>query len=101
MKRKQIYKIEYPTGKIYIGKDAYGNSRYFGSPDPAQINADFEALPVSVRMDYTVRKQVLWESTDCSDAELSKMEIKYIIEYRSNDPEIGYNRWPKFRDEYQ
>jgi len=48
--------ITYPTGKIYIGKDAYGNSRYFGSPTPDVINEDFEKLPDAIRKDYTIRK---------------------------------------------
>ncbi len=30
---KQVYKITYPTGKIYIGKDSIGSARYMGSPD--------------------------------------------------------------------
>ncbi len=41
---KQIYKITYPTGKIYIGKDSFGSHRYFGSPDMNIINADFNSL---------------------------------------------------------
>ena len=66
---KQVYKITYPTGKIYIGKDSYGSARYMGSPDRNLINADFESLPDDVRLDYTLRKQILWESdTACEPA---------------------------------
>lgn len=97
LKRKQIYMISYPTGKIYIGKDAYGSSRYFGSPNPYIINEDFEKLPDSGRKDYTVRKQILWESIDCTEAELSAKEVEFINLHQSNNPDIGYNRWPKFR----
>jgi len=93
---KQIYKITYPTGKIYIGKDSIGSYRYYGSPDMHVVNEDFAKLPESVRRDYTIRKQILWESEDCSEAELSAKEVEFIREFRSNDPEIGYNRWPKF-----
>ena len=89
--------ITYPTGKIYIGKDAYGSSRYFGSPNPDVINEDFEKLSTEERMDYSVRKQILWESTDCSDTDLSAKEVEYIKMYQSNNPAIGYNRWPKFK----
>jgi len=89
--------ITYPTGKIYIGKDSYGSSRYFGSPNPNVVNEDFEKLPDDLRRDYTVRKQVLWESTEDSEAELSAKEVEYIKQYQSNNPEIGYNRWPKFK----
>ena len=94
---KQIYKITYPTGKIYIGKDSIGSHRYFGSPSMEIINADFENLPVEVRRDYSVRKQILWESEEATEAELSIKELEFIREQNSNNPEIGYNRWPKFK----
>ncbi len=96
---KQIYMITYPTGKIYIGKDSVGSHRYFGSPDMDIINNDFLNLSEEVRKDYTIRKQILWESDDCSDAELSKKEVAFIREYQSNNPQIGYNRWPKFNED--
>jgi hypothetical protein len=95
---KQIYMITYPTGKIYIGKDSIGSHRYYGSPDMDIINADFLNLSEEVRKDYTIRKQILWESEDCSETELSQKEVVFIREYQSNNPEIGYNRWPKFNE---
>lgn len=94
---KQIYKITYPTGKIYIGKDSVGSYRYFGSPNMDVVNADFESLPEAVKKDYTVRKQILWESASCSEAELSAREVEFIRAHRSNDPDVGYNRWPVLR----
>ena len=93
---KQVYKITYPTGKIYVGKDSVGNARYTGSPDPDAINADFAKLPEGLRRDYTIRKQILWESDTASEAELSAKEVEMIRKHRSNDPNVGYNRWPKF-----
>ena len=93
---KQIYKLTYPTGKIYIGKDSYGSYRYFGSPDIDVINADFEKLPEAIRKDYSVRKQILWESEDCTEEELSAKEVELIRAHQANNPEIGYNRWPKY-----
>lgn len=95
---KQIYLIAYPTGKIYVGKDSTGGFEYFGSPDPRIVNEDFRGLPAAVRRDYTIRKQILWESEDCTEAELAAREVELIREYRSNDPAIGYNRWPKFTE---
>ncbi len=92
---KQVYKITYPTGKIYIGKDSIGSARYMGSPDMNLVNADFEELPDRVRRDYTLRKEILWESDIATDAELSAKEVEMIRLYRSNDPAIGYNRWPR------
>ena len=32
MRRKQVYKITYPNGKIYLGSDLTGTLTYFGSP---------------------------------------------------------------------
>jgi len=92
---KQIYKITYPTGKIYIGKDSIGSYRYYGSPDMAVVNKDFESLPEELRKDYIIRKEILWESPDCEESLLSAKEVEFIRLYKSNDPTVGYNRWPK------
>jgi hypothetical protein len=91
---KQVYMITYPTGKIYIGKDSIGSYRYFGSPNTDIVTADFASLPEATKKDYTVRKQILWESVSYSEAELSAKEVELIREHRSNDPALGYNRWP-------
>jgi hypothetical protein len=95
---KQVYLLTYPTGKIYVGKDSVGSFRYFGSPDMDVVNTDFQNLPRGQQLDYTVRKQILWESEDASESELSAKEVEMIHKHRSNDPEIGYNRWPKFNN---
>lgn len=92
---KVVYKITYPNGKIYVGMDLTGTALYFGSPNKHEIADD---LGPEVCRDLTVRKQVLWESLTASDADVRAMEVKLILELRSNDPAIGYNRWPKFRD---
>ena len=94
---KQVYMITYPTGKIYIGKDSFGSFRYFGSPEIDIVNADFEKLPDEIKKDYKVRKQILWESENCDESELSAKEVELIRRHRSNDPEVGYNRWPKLK----
>jgi len=97
---KQIYKITYhATGKIYIGKDSIGSYRYYGSPDMATVNADFEQLPDAIRKNYTIQKEILWESRDCEESELSAKEVEFIRAFQSNNPDIGYNRWPKFFSE--
>ena len=94
---KQIYKITYPTGKIYIGKDSYGSHRYFGSPDIETVNADFMNLSEEARRSYSVHKEILWESLDCEESELAAKEVEYIRKFQSNDPMVGYNRWPKLK----
>jgi hypothetical protein len=49
-------------------------------------------------MDYSIRKEILWESEEATEAELSEKEIEFIRKYQANNPEIGYNRWPKFTE---
>jgi hypothetical protein len=88
---KVIYKITYPNGKIYIGMDLTGTLTYFGSPDPDVIAADFTPAQ---RSDFTIRKQILWAG-DAPDGEVRTKEIDFIRLLRSNDPSVGYNRWPK------
>ncbi|MDQ6657814.1 MAG: GIY-YIG nuclease family protein [Actinomycetota bacterium] len=91
---KAVYKITYPNGKIYIGMDLTGTLTYFGSPEPSRIAADFTD---EQRRDFTVRKQILWEA-NATDAEVRDKEVELIRLHRSNDPVIGYNRWPKRLD---
>jgi len=90
-----IYKITYPNGKIYIGKDLTDTLNYFGSADRGMIEADF--TPEQSR-DFTIRKEILWASDSATNSEVSRKEVEYIREYRSNDPDIGYNRWPKYSE---
>ncbi len=89
---KVIYKITYPNGKIYIGKDLTDSINYFGSADSDLIAADFTR---EQRRDFTIRKEILWESEDATHSEVSRREAAFIRQYRSNDPAVGYNRWPR------
>jgi hypothetical protein len=91
---KVIYKITYPNGKIYIGQDVTDSINYFGSADSAIIEKDFSRIE---RRDFTIRKEILWESNAASDKEVSAKEVEYILASRSNNPSIGYNQWPKFK----
>ena len=91
---KWIYKITYPNGKIYVGKDLTGTFRYFGSPDSKLLEQDFSEAE---RSDFTIRREILWQSADASNEETNKKEVEFIEMYKSNDPTIGYNRWPKFK----
>jgi hypothetical protein len=98
MPRKQVYKITYPNGKIYVGMDLTGTLTYFGTP-----SAKAKALIVTDldehRLDLTVRKEILWESETATDAEVRAMEIKLIRETGANDPAIGYNLTPRWREQ--
>lgn len=91
---KVIYKITYPNGKIYVGKDLTDSINYFGSADSDLIAKDFTR---EQRRDFTIRKQILWESELAPDSEVNQKEVQFILKLRSNDPAIGYNRWPKFK----
>lgn len=94
MSTKIVYKIIYPNGKIYIGKDLTNSINYFGSASSDLIEKDFSSVE---RRDFTIRKIILWESDDASDSEVSQKEVELIREYQSNNPAIGYNQWPKFK----
>ena len=96
---KHVYKITYPTGKIYIGKQRYVSARYMGSPDPGVVNADFAKLSDEQRRDYPVRKEILWESEEATEEQLAAKEVEMIRKHGSNNPNVGYNRWPKFVSE--
>jgi hypothetical protein len=92
---KVIYKITYPNGKIYVGKDSTGDIlRYFGSPDRQYLEKDFTREELQ---DITLRKKILFSSEDISDFELSKKETDFIIQCESNNPDKGYNILPKWK----
>jgi hypothetical protein len=89
---KVVYKITYPNGKIYVGKDLTDSINYFGSVSSDLIAKDFTR---EERRDFTVRREILWESESASDSEVSQKEVEFIHKLRSDDPAIGYNQWPK------
>ena len=92
-----VYKVTYPNGKIYIRVDHLDlKGSYFGSPSRStgrEIDADF--TPEELR-DFTVRKEILWESEDASKAEATKVEAEWIQGLQSNNPAVGYKRNPKW-----
>jgi hypothetical protein len=90
-RRKVVYKVTYPNGKIYVGQDVTDSINYFGSASADLIAADF--TPEQLR-DFTARKQILWESETATDAEVTAKEYELIRLLRANDPAVGYNRRP-------
>ncbi len=54
-----IYKITYPNGKIYVGQDRTNTLNYYGSADSALMERN---LTPEQRRDFTIRKEILWES---------------------------------------
>jgi hypothetical protein len=96
-RRKQVYKITYPNGKIYVGVDFIGTTVvYFGSQS-ATTKARIAADLADCRLDFTIRKEVLWESETATDAEARAKEIELIRATGANNPAIGYNGTPKFK----
>lgn len=90
-----VYKITFPNGKIYIGKDIgkHGHTiRYFGSWNYTRVEADFSKAELT---DFTIRREILFEGTDKVEVGLKEMAL--IVEHGANDPERGYNTLPKFR----
>ncbi|WP_435259855.1 hypothetical protein ACSBLW_08880 [Thioclava sp. FR2] len=93
--RYVVYKITFPNGKIYVGKDIGepGHSlRYFGSWHNETVEADFELYELR---DFTLRKEILFESDDKTLVSLKESE--FIRGLSSNDPTIGYNRTHRTR----
>jgi hypothetical protein len=90
-----VYKLTFPNGKIYVGKDigSVGHSlRYFGSWDNEIVERDFSKEELS---DFSLRKEIIFESNDKN--EVSRMEGEFIRSLKSNDPAIGYNQTHKPR----
>ena len=92
MSKKVVYKITYPNGKIYVGKDLTNSINYWGSANSAVIEKDFSE---EERKDMSIRREIVFESEDASV--INKKEVEFILKYRSNNPEVGYNQWPPFR----
>ena len=89
---KVIYKITYPNGKIYVGQDVTDSINYFGSASSKLIAMDFTR---EQRRDFTIRREILWESETATAEEVNAKEVEFIRLLRSNDPATGYNRRPR------
>ena len=84
-----IYRITYPNGKIYVGKDLTDTLAYFGSVGSRLIHEDF---PPDLTDVFTVKKEILLRSDSAEEA--NQREAEFIRRFQSNDQAIGYNRWP-------
>jgi len=93
---KVIYKITYPNGKIYVGQDVTDSINYFGSASNELIAKDFTR---EQRRDFTIEKEILWESECATNEEVNATEVALILAFDANNPAVGYNQRPKFRGE--
>ncbi|AVP58140.1 GIY-YIG nuclease family protein [Pulveribacter suum] len=87
-----ICRITYPNGKIYVGQDRTDDINYFGSASSALIAKDFDK---QARRSFTVRRDILWEAESAAQQEVNARELAFILQQRANDPEVGYNQWPR------
>jgi hypothetical protein len=68
--------------------DLTGTFRYFGSWSSKTVAADFTDDQLR---DFTIRREILWQSETASESEVRQKELDFIRALRSNDPAIGYN----------
>lgn len=68
------------------------NPSYFESTKSELIRSNFTREQLS---DFVIRKEILWESAIASDGEVNKKEVELIRQHESNNPSVGYNRFPK------
>lgn len=80
---------------IYIGQDVTTSINYFGSASSKLIEKDFN---VEERKECTIKKEIIWESETVSNLEGNQKEVEYINLLQSNNPRIGYNQCPKFKE---
>lgn len=86
-----IYKITYPNGKIYIGQDRTNDINYFGSAKGRIIAEDFTD---EQRRDFTIRREILLTLRNKTIHDFIKAEQRFIRQYNSDDPTVGYNgKW--------
>lgn len=57
---KVVYKITYPNGKIYVGKDLTDSINYFGSANSNLIAQDFTRQQ---RRDFTALFRLEWNDS--------------------------------------
>ena len=93
-RRKVVFKLTFPNGKIFVAKDLFDNTCNLGEVDSGLVARDFTRRQLS---DFTLRKEILWESEDAPDDEVAAVEIAYIRALGANDPAMGYNRWPELK----
>jgi len=80
-----------PKWENLRGQDRTDTLNYFGSASSRLIERDFTE---EERRDFTIRKQVLWQDPVATPAEVTAVELRFILGLRANEPEVGYNQWP-------
>lgn len=90
-----IYKIEFPNGKVYIGKSKnFKNRKYIHIWKSKKSNINnLKNMIVSKAINKygidSIKWSIIHECLDYDD--MNKKEIEYIKFYNSTSPEFGYN----------
>ena len=91
---KVNYQITYPNAKIYCGKNLTDLHIFVWDASSTLIQQDFTKEQTR---DFSIKKRITWESEMASVAIGNFEEVRLINQYKFNNAEIGYNRWPKFK----
>ena len=92
---KVIYKITYPNGKIYIGKDFTDSINYFGSADNRIIEKDFTREEQSnLIMNYV--EDITLQETYNNKCEVEFIKFRESIANPCN--ELYYNSYIERKD---
>lgn len=86
----QIYKHTVPNGKIYIGRTKLSLNKRFQGGSGYRTNKVFYADILAYGWN-NIKHEVL-ETVETIE-EASEREGYYILKYRANEPEYGYNKF--------
>ena len=93
-----IYRYTFPDGKVYIGqtiRPVEARHREHITPSTGKVNVGFwEAWEKYQDAKLEVIETVEEEDPAALTARLNSLEIMYIAQYRSTNPNYGYNRAP-------
>lgn len=76
--------------------DVTDNINYFDSPD---IKLIANHITREERQDFSVRREILWESQSASQKEVNEKEKEFILKFNSNDPKKGTTDLPCIKAE--
>jgi hypothetical protein len=91
---RTVYKVTFPNSKIYIGSTINNRICYFGNAACHLLERDFTPEELS---DFTIRKEILWQSKTAATGHVRIIEERLILAYRSNDFSVGYNQRPVYK----
>jgi hypothetical protein len=93
-----VYKVTYPNGKIYVGRDTgwcaeFDYYRYVGTQSlraKEKIRRDIDEITGSDKK-ITITKELLYEAKLCTVGHIKKKEIEFIRLLDATNESVGYN----------